>query len=400
MQHQSQLITQQLLAPLNAVYQDVQKNLQMELDVERVALSNEQQAPASSWINKQDHITANPGTVEETASAKRVENSADKSNTAHTVSNSSPTANILTTASPAANQTLPITAVTEAKASMNLNQPESHGTPGNTPAVVRPVSNQNLPIISVAESKVSTNLNLSGSHATPDNNPAVDSSPFNQTLSITPVTQAKTSTTVNQVSHVTQANHPEPASLPEYEVIRLTPVENSGFATNNAVQQANIMASNPTALGAEQHKTSASAYEAKVTDSLTQKIVTETAKAQMTPINSPAILIPLRNPPAENITTATPSLNVTQGLPSATANRLKTAVDPVLQQAYQLTQQQLQCATTNSSELAATGLVRNTFNVSVAMNNQNTSDTINLADFEQALSDVLVKAARRQGLEV
>jgi hypothetical protein len=89
-----------------------------------------------------------------------------------------------------------------------------------------------------------------------------------------------------------------------------------------------------------------------------------------------------------------------QGLQSATAKRLETAVEPALQQAYQVTQQQLQDISQESTDPPATGVVRNTFNVSVAMNNREEANTLNLADFEQALNDVLLTAARRQGLEV
>jgi hypothetical protein len=112
-------------------------------------------------------------------------------------------------------------------------------------------------------------------------------------------------------------------------------------------------------------------------------------------------LLPLRNQATPKVTaTQTASPNTTPVLPSATANRLQAAVDPALQQAYQVTQQQLQTVGQEANETQSSELIRNIFNVSVAMNNNSGSESIDLSDFEQALTEVLRIAARRQGLEV
>jgi hypothetical protein len=110
------------------------------------------------------------------------------------------------------------------------------------------------------------------------------------------------------------------------------------------------------------------------------------------------LLIPLRkNTTPEN---QSQTLSAAQNLPTATANRFESALDPALQQAYQVTQQQLQNSPYESSGPESSGRVRNTFNVSVAMNNSGNAENIDLTLFEQALTDVLLTAARRQGLEV
>lgn len=78
------------------------------------------------------------------------------------------------------------------------------------------------------------------------------------------------------------------------------------------------------------------------------------------------------------------------------AARLAAAVEPSFQQAYRLTQTQLEERTEPESQ----SLVRNTFNVTVALNGNGASEGADKTALEEALTDILLTAARRHGLEL
>ncbi|MFZ2725365.1 MAG: hypothetical protein WAX77_03845 [Methylococcaceae bacterium] len=111
-----------------------------------------------------------------------------------------------------------------------------------------------------------------------------------------------------------------------------------------------------------------------------------------------AVFIPLRS---KAITTNTRQTTNEQDLPSTLRQRFSSAVEPALQQAYQVTQQQLPEEESNTpAELNTNQSINNTFNVSVAMSQDKQNSVLDLNQFEQALTDVLRTAARRHGLEV
>lgn len=82
----------------------------------------------------------------------------------------------------------------------------------------------------------------------------------------------------------------------------------------------------------------------------------------------------------------------------AKATLAASAVEPSLEEAYQLTQTRLK--TQETIEKEPSGLVSNTFNVSVSMNNDTTQNGIDRNALEEALTDILRTSARRHGLEV
>jgi hypothetical protein len=242
---------------------------------------------------------------------------------------------------------------------------------------INPVSTQHL--LEFSNLKTSALANTVNA-TTLDNNPST-LIPINQEIERT-----ETGTTL---SNETKFTVPESVALNEVKPVPLTPIATKPepVAVNNE--------SATTIIEADLPKLSASTVKAFTARS------TQVSSPDMRAKQPAAVLLPLRNqatPKATAIKTASP--NTPPVLPSATANRLQAAVDPALQQAYQVTQQQLQTVGQDSSEAHSSELIRNTFNVSVAMNNNSGSDSIDLSDFEQALTEVLRIAARRQGLEV
>ena len=80
------------------------------------------------------------------------------------------------------------------------------------------------------------------------------------------------------------------------------------------------------------------------------------------------------------------------------AARWASAVEPSFQQAYRLTQTQLEERTAPEAE--SQSLVRNTFNVTVALSGNDASEGADKTALEEALTDILLTAARRHGLEI
>ena len=83
----------------------------------------------------------------------------------------------------------------------------------------------------------------------------------------------------------------------------------------------------------------------------------------------------------------------------AAAARMASAVEPSFEQAYRLTQNRLEERTT-PFELESQSLVRNTFNVTVALGSNGASESLDRTALEEALTDILRTAARRHGLEI
>lgn len=110
------------------------------------------------------------------------------------------------------------------------------------------------------------------------------------------------------------------------------------------------------------------------------------------------VTVPLR--PEVEPASATPPTPAAQNLPNTMTRRFTSAVEPALQQAYQLTQSPLQAASEGAPSSGESRLVNNTFNVSVAMSSDGQTNGLDLGAFEQALTDVLRTAARRHGLEL
>ncbi|MBL8395118.1 MAG: hypothetical protein JNK99_10280 [Candidatus Accumulibacter sp.] len=85
----------------------------------------------------------------------------------------------------------------------------------------------------------------------------------------------------------------------------------------------------------------------------------------------------------------------------AAARRLASAVDPSLEQAYRLTQTRLDTSAASASErIESPSLVRNTFNVTVALHTDDASASLDPTALADALTEVLLTAARRHGLEI
>ncbi len=85
----------------------------------------------------------------------------------------------------------------------------------------------------------------------------------------------------------------------------------------------------------------------------------------------------------------------------AAARRLASAVEPSLEQAYRLTQARLDPSAASASErIESPSLVHNTFNVTVALRTDDASTSLDPTDLADALTEVLVTAARRYGLEI
>lgn len=84
----------------------------------------------------------------------------------------------------------------------------------------------------------------------------------------------------------------------------------------------------------------------------------------------------------------------------AAARRFAATVEPSLEQAYRLSQARLDTARLATTEAESSSLVRNTFNVTVALAADNANAALDPATLEDALTDVLRAAARRHGLEL
>lgn len=83
------------------------------------------------------------------------------------------------------------------------------------------------------------------------------------------------------------------------------------------------------------------------------------------------------------------------------ARRLASAVEPSLEQAYRLTQARLDTSAASASErIESPSLVRNTFNVTVTLRADDASTSLDPTDLADALTEVLMTAARRHGLEI
>ncbi len=118
------------------------------------------------------------------------------------------------------------------------------------------------------------------------------------------------------------------------------------------------------------------------------------------------LAIPLRPrqaPPSER-SFATPEAAKTRMPGShlqAAARRLASAVEPSLEQAYRLTQARLDPSAASASErIESPSLVHNTFNFTVALRTDDASTSLDPTDLADALTEVLVTAARRYGLEI
>jgi hypothetical protein len=283
--------------------------------------------------------------------------------------------------------TLPLTPIAK-----EIEQTATDTTPANETKPTIPASaasNEAINPVSTQHLFESPNLNSMGktsalantvSATTLDNNPTVG-----RPSTLTPINkEIERTETGTTLSNETKFTVPESVALNEVKPVPLTPIATKlePVAVNNQSATTTIETDLP----------SPSASTAKAFTARSTPVSSPDMMAQQ-----PAVLIPLRNEATPNSTAPTTNANA---LPSVTANRLEAAVDPALQQAYQVTQQQLQTIEQDANEAQSSGLVRNTFNVSVAMNNNNGSDSIDLSDFEQALTEVLRIAARRQGLEV
>jgi hypothetical protein len=124
------------------------------------------------------------------------------------------------------------------------------------------------------------------------------------------------------------------------------------------------------------------------------------------PESHPMLAIPLRSrqAPATQRSLAAPEA-ATEPLPGshllAAARRLASAVEPSLEQAYRLTQARLGTSGATVSEgIEPAHLVRNTFNVTVALRADDASTSLDPTDLADALTEVLRTAARRHGLEI
>jgi DNA-binding helix-hairpin-helix protein with protein kinase domain len=84
----------------------------------------------------------------------------------------------------------------------------------------------------------------------------------------------------------------------------------------------------------------------------------------------------------------------------AAVARLAPAVEPFFEQAYRLTQARLDEPAATASEQESQSLVRNTFNVTVALGGNGVSESPDRTALEEALTDILCTAARRHGLEI
>ncbi|MEF8706862.1 MAG: hypothetical protein V5B07_10540, partial [Candidatus Accumulibacter sp. UW27] len=85
----------------------------------------------------------------------------------------------------------------------------------------------------------------------------------------------------------------------------------------------------------------------------------------------------------------------------ATARRLASAVEPSLEPACRLSQARLGASgATMSAGSEPAHLVRNTFNVTVALRTDDASERLDPTALADALTEVLRTAARRHGLEI
>ena len=118
------------------------------------------------------------------------------------------------------------------------------------------------------------------------------------------------------------------------------------------------------------------------------------------------LAVPLRPrqapPPERSFATAEATKTPVPGTHlQAAARRLASAVDPSLEQAYRLTQTRLDTSAASASErIESPSLVRNTFNVTVALHTDDASASLDPTALADALTEVLLTAARRHGLEI
>lgn len=131
------------------------------------------------------------------------------------------------------------------------------------------------------------------------------------------------------------------------------------------------------------------------------------AASPLTGANPPHRLlgIPLRPrqvlPSDTSFVTPDPSHALPPGRDSqAAARRFAAAVEPSLEHAYRLSQARLDTANRATTEAESPSLVRNTFNVTVALAADDANATLDPTKLEDALTDVLRAAARRHGLEI
>ncbi len=130
---------------------------------------------------------------------------------------------------------------------------------------------------------------------------------------------------------------------------------------------------------------------------------------QATPDYQSAALIPLKAPGNGSFPEATPTFESNSTIPPAprpvrrAAGMVAEGLEPVLEQAYGLSQQafQLEDAPEPSGQEAPPATrVSNNFHVNVSMSGTNSINSEQHEAFEDALVEILRLAARRQGLEV
>lgn len=130
---------------------------------------------------------------------------------------------------------------------------------------------------------------------------------------------------------------------------------------------------------------------------------------QTTPDYQSAALIPLKVPGNGSFPEATPTFDSNSTIPPAphpvrrTAGMVAEGLEPVLEQAYGISQQafQLENATAPGGDEAPPATrVNNNFHVNVSMSGTNSMNSEQHEAFEDALVEILRLAARRQGLEV
>jgi hypothetical protein len=127
------------------------------------------------------------------------------------------------------------------------------------------------------------------------------------------------------------------------------------------------------------------------------------------PIYKSSALIPLKVPDNGSFTDTAPTADPNSTIPPAprpvrrAAGMVAEGLEPVLEQAYGISQQafQLEDATASSGQEAPPATrVSNNFHVNVSMSGTNSINPEQHEAFEDALVEILRLAARRQGLEV
>jgi hypothetical protein len=386
MHYQSHELGKSLLAPLTAVFQDVQKQLQMELDVEQLSIESSlsKSSPTPNKTQLIEISKINPE-IETHTMTNRLQ--AELSST-HNEVKLTTTINKTST-----NSIVSTLLVSAAYQPINLESSQKLFKPSMPD---KPLKTKKL------ENSVSTTLLQI--------NPTIGhSSRLPLTAMIGEILGQTVITTDTVLLNDTKKAMPETGEFKPTKAINHAGAQQLfAFSTHNSSVKnsavSTTLSSNKLAVGLPitpiDKETGQSVM---VTPSTAKKVFTEhSAQASSNDVTAKqktAVLLPLRKQTTANASTQA-SQKISPILPSAIANRLEAAVEPALQQAYQVTQQQLQSITQDSSEERSSELVRNTFNVAVAMNNNSGSDSIDLSDFEQALTEVLRIAARRQGLEV